>query len=50
MTFSLALQGEDGFPGLKGEMGVKGDRVIILSDPESLCYYFTEDIILLANF
>ena len=26
-VFLLQLQGEDGFPGFKGDMGIKGDKV-----------------------
>lgn len=27
MVFFCHLQGEDGFPGIKGDFGVKGERV-----------------------
>lgn len=27
MYFLVYIQGEDGFPGFKGDMGIKGDRV-----------------------
>lgn len=30
------FQGEDGFPGFKGDMGLKGDRVSSISSPPGL--------------
>lgn len=29
-VFFVSVQGEDGFPGFKGDMGIKGDRVSVL--------------------
>lgn len=34
LKLTLAVfQGEDGFPGFKGDMGLKGDRVSSISSP-----------------
>lgn len=30
MRFLVYAQGEDGFPGFKGDMGIKGDRVSVV--------------------
>lgn len=30
MCFLVYAQGEDGFPGFKGDMGIKGDRVSVV--------------------
>lgn len=30
MYFFVSVQGEDGFPGFKGDMGIKGDRVSVV--------------------
>lgn len=30
MHFLVYAQGEDGFPGFKGDMGIKGDRVSVV--------------------
>ena len=30
MHFLVCDQGEDGFPGFKGDMGIKGDRVSVV--------------------
>lgn len=30
MYFLVYVQGEDGFPGFKGDMGIKGDRVSVV--------------------
>lgn len=29
-VFFVSVQGEDGFPGFKGDMGIKGDRVSVV--------------------
>lgn len=29
-VFFVSAQGEDGFPGFKGDMGIKGDRVSVV--------------------
>lgn len=32
-TSLFPSQGEDGFPGFKGDMGIKGDRVRMVAEP-----------------
>lgn len=43
LSFLNVPQGEDGFPGAKGDMGIKGDQVSQVSEPFSFRYSKIED-------